>query len=39
MTKSLAENKKDLLALLGDSADIKKIPIQIGVGRDIECSR
>ena len=37
MTKSLAENKKDLLALLGDSADIKKIPIQIGVGRDIEC--
>ncbi len=37
MTKSLAENKKNLLALLGDSADIKKIPIQIGVGRDIEC--
>lgn len=37
MTKSLAENKKELLAVLGDSADIKKIPIQIGMGRDIEC--
>ncbi|MCM1257510.1 MAG: spore germination protein [Roseburia sp.] len=37
MTKSLAENKKELLSILGDSADIKKIPIQIGVGRDIEC--
>ena len=37
MTKSLAENKKELLSVLGDSADIKKIPIQIGIGRDIEC--
>lgn len=37
MTKNLAENKKELLSILGDCADIKKIPIQIGIGRDIEC--
>lgn len=37
MTKNLEENKKELLNILGDSADIKKIPVQIGVGRDIEC--
>lgn len=37
MTKSLAENKKELLSILGDSADIKKIPIQIGADKDIEC--
>ncbi len=37
MTGSLKENKKELLSILGDSADIKKIPIQIGIGRDIDC--
>lgn len=37
MTKSLAENKKELLSILGDSADIKKIPMQIGADKDIEC--
>lgn len=37
MNRDLSKNKEAFLKLLGESADIKKKTMQIGIGKDISC--
>ncbi|MBO5302989.1 MAG: spore germination protein [Lachnospiraceae bacterium] len=37
MVKELSKNKADFLQLMGESADIKKKSMQVGIGRDVAC--
>ncbi len=37
MVKELSKNKADFLQLIGESADIKKKSMQVGIGKDIAC--